>query len=291
MRLSTTTALIGREKNGEHPPFIEIMKRCLDAGFSVQDINFCAALRGYSDLAEDDWESKIDKLGNEAVKLGVVFGQSHPVFLTGAQHEEPEDRWSMFVKMMERSIIASSMLGVKCAVIHPVGVYNNDEVDIEESIKLNIRNFAFVMELAKKYNINIAYENMPNRMHGKKRFASRTEEIVALVEEYRDSYVGVCWDFGHGNIIYKNQVPELKTLGKRLKMTHVDDNYGWGDDHMNPFHGTTDWNAIMPALTEIGYKGDFAFETHLETANVPEQFKDEIAKMTYKLGKYLLSLA
>ena len=132
---------------------------------------------------------------------------------------------------------------------------------------------------------------MPNRMHDMKRFASRTEELIALVDEYREQEMGVCWDFDHGNIIYRDQVPELKALGQRLKMTHVDDNYGRGDDHTNPFHGTIDWHSIMPVLTEIGYKGDFAFETHMETARVPDEFKHEIAVTTYNIGKYLMSLA
>ncbi len=290
MRLSTTTVLFGWYGEDYYPSFEESMNNCLNVGFKTQDINLCAAIRNKSDLAADNWKNKIYNLGEAAAKVGVVFGQSHPVFITGAQHEEKKELWSIFVKMMERSIIASSMLGVEWAVIHPVGVYQNNEVDIEKSIKLNIENFSFAMELAAKYNVKLAYENMPNRMHSMKRFASRTEELIALVDEYSDSSVGVCWDFGHGNIIYRDQVPELKAIGNRLRMTHVADNYSTGDDHMLPFHGTTDWHSIMPVLTEIGYEGDFAFETHMETVRMPLQFRNDIARTTYKVGKYLLSL-
>lgn len=291
MRLSTSTCLFAQTKERGYIPYIESMKRCKAAGFIVQDINFCAAIRGQTELAGDEWKDKIHELANEAVREGVEFSQSHPVFLSENIDDASSEKREVFHKMMERSIIASSMLGVKWAALHPDGVYHENEVDIEKSVKRNIENFGFAMELAKKYNVGLAYENMPNRMHKLKRFASLSEELIALVDEYNNPMVGACWDFGHGNIIYKDQRPALKALGKRLKATHVADNYTRGDDHTFPFHGTTDWKAIMPVLTEIGYEGDFAFETHMETIFLPDELKDEVARTAFNIGKYCMSLA
>ena len=82
------------------------------------DINFCRAIAGKTDLARDNWRETIDDLRNEAEKLGVVFSQSHPVFLLGhVYHHSPETR-EQYEEMMRRSIIASSVLGVKWAVLH-----------------------------------------------------------------------------------------------------------------------------------------------------------------------------
>jgi sugar phosphate isomerase/epimerase len=291
MRLSTTTALLGRTRDGVHPPYIESIRRLKDIGYNVLDINFCSSVRSNTDLSGEDWEIKIGRLADEVAGIGVEISQSHPVFTFGPMNELPAGTRERFIEMMRRSIMASSMLGVKWAVLHPVDAYNGEEVDVEGAIKKNKENFAWVVDLAKKYNVGIAYENMPLG-HGKaSRFSNKAFELNALVDEYKDPDVGICWDFGHGNMMTADQVPELRLMGKRLKMTHVADNYGRGDDHTNPFHGNIDWYSIMPALKEIGYEGDFAFETHMETAYVPDKFRDEIACTTLRIGRYLMMLA
>lgn len=291
MRLSTTTALLGKTPNGIHPPYIESVKRLYDIGFRVFDINFCSSINTKTELSDKNWEKKIDVLANEVVKIGVEFSQSHPVFTFGPMQELPDEERDIFMEMMRRSIIASSMLGVKWAVVHPIDAYNDGKVDVEGAITKNMENFEWVIELAKKHNLGIAYENMPWGREKVARFSNKASELVALIDRYNDPDIGICWDFGHGNMMTSNQLPELRLMGKRLKMTHIADNYSKGDDHMNPFHGNTDWHSIMPVLTEIGYEGDFAFETHMETAHVPDRFRYEIAKNAYKIGEYLVSLA
>ena len=114
---------------------------------------------------------------------------------------------------------------------------------------------------------------------------------IALIDACNDPGVGACWDFGHGNFIFQDQREQLRLLGKRLKATHVDDNYGKADEHMFPFHGSVDWHAVIPVLVEIGYEGDFTFETHKEFTRLPEHLKDMVAKTGYEIGQYCLSLA
>jgi sugar phosphate isomerase/epimerase len=182
-------------------------------------------------------------------------------------------------------------LGVKWAVFHPGSVQKDGEADIEASVKANMVNFNFAVELAAKLNVGVAYENMPSTPGWPGRFSSKAEDLIGLVDAYSDENIGICWDFGHGNMIYEDQTAVLKKIGKRLKATHVADNYKRSDDHMMTFHGSTDWESIMPALKEIGYEGAFAFEAGMETKNMPEQLKDDLVRLEYKTGKYCLGLA
>lgn len=291
MRLSTSTNLFGKKLGGGYSSYKESLQRCKDAGFNVLDVNFCEALYGKTDLAKDNWKQLIYNLRDEAEKLDVEFTQSHPVFLPGNAFEHNEEMLEMYKQMMERSIIASSILDVNWAVLHPVEEKIETVFDTEASVQENMRFHGPTVELALKYNVGIAFENMIERENSKRRFSSKASELVDLVDTYNDDKIGVCWDFGHGNFLYNDQKIALRTLGKRLKATHINDNNGKEDQHMFPFHGSVDWHSILPVLTEIGYKGDFTYETHKEFDNLPEELKDTMAKSGNYIGQYCLSLA
>lgn len=291
MRLATSTCIFGHTLDGRYLSYKESIRRCKAAGFNVIDVNFCRALSGKTDLAKDNWRQLMDDLRNEAEKIGVEFSQSHPVFLPGHVKDHPIELQELYDEMMRRSIIASSILGVKWAVIHPVEEKEKTVFDTEASIKANLELHAPIVELAVKHDVGIAFENMIDKADSKRRFASHAGELAALIDAYNDPGVGACWDFGHANFLYKDQRIALRTLGKRLKATHVDDNYGTKDEHMFPFHGNIDWHSIMPVLSEIGYEGDFTYETQNEFDNLPDHVKDHVAKVGYEIGVYLLSLA
>jgi sugar phosphate isomerase/epimerase len=84
-----------------------------------------------------------------------------------------------------------------------------------------------------------------------------------------------------------DQALSLRTMGKRLKALHVDDNRGWEDDHLPPFHGTVDWAAVIPVLGEIGYTGDLTFEV-LYTDKFPDAFRVCAARHVFETGRFML---
>lgn len=266
------------------------MIRCAEVGFKVLDINFCHAIYGKTDLYEERWLNIIEDLRNEADKLGIVFTQSHPVFISGNIKDYDEGFQVHYWEMMRRSIIASSILGVKWVILHPMDDNKATDFDIDANIQKNMEMHEFAIELAMKHNVGIAYENMIEGPGTKRRFCSEANELVALIDAFQDSRIGACWDFGHGNFLYKDQRNALRTLGKRLKATHVNDNNGAGDDHLYPFHGNVNWHELLPVLKEIGYAGDFTYETHKETNRLPDYLKDQVAKVGYDIGQYCLAI-
>lgn len=292
MRLSAQTSFYNSSKKaGKYIPMIEVVRRSYAAGFRVFEASFCKALSFQNDIVEDNWEQLMFELKNESEKLGVEFSQSHPVFFTDSFNEKSEEFKELYHKMLERSIIASSILGVKWAVLHPVEEREVTVFDTEYNIKKNKEFYGPIIELAKKLNVGIIFENLFERDKLKRRFSSHAGELAALIDSFNDSDIGACWDFGHGNLLYEDQRIALRTLGKRIKGTHVHDNKGKEDEHMFPFHGNIDWHSIMPTLTEIGYEGDFNLEVHKEFDNMPEHISADLAKVAYKIGMYCLSLA
>ena len=120
---------------------------------------------------------------------------------------------------------------------------------------------------------------------------SELEEQIALIDHFNDPSVGGTWDFGHAQLVYKDQVPALRKLGKRLKATHVQENDGSGDDHFIPFiRGNTPWEKLMPLLKEIGYEGDFTYEIHGFYSSIPDEMRLRAGKLAYEVGMYLMSL-
>lgn len=289
MRLSTTTHIFGSTPDGGYTPYKESVRRCVDAGYQVLDIHFCQALGGKTELVKDNWQEIIEDVRNEAEKLGVEFTQSHPVFIRHLNdlNEEAQDHYR---EMMRRSIIASSILGVKWAVLHPVEEKVSTVFDTQANIEENMRMHGFAVDLAMTHNVGIAFENMIEGPRTKRRFCSHAGELAALIDAYNDPRIGACWDFGHGNYLYEDQRIALRTLGSHLKATHVNDNDGTGDYHMYPFHGTIDWHTVLPVLAEIGYEGDFTYEAHKEFIMLPDHLRDHVARTGIEIGNYCLSV-
>ncbi len=283
------TALF-REKRGQEKyiGYIESIRRCHAAGFRVLDLNLCAMLQGKTELNGDDWEQAIDRIGEEAAKLGVEFSQSHPPYPTQPWGFESEEQQSLYEEMAYRSLVVGSRLGVKWAVFHPFCETKLSEHDVGASIALNHKLYARIMEWADQLGCGIAFENMADR-NNKRRFCATADELILLVDSYGGK-VGACWDFGHGNRVYTHQEKPLRMLGKRIKALHVDDNFGEQDLHLLPYLGTVEWETLMPILTEIGYEGDFIYEIRLNNY-MPDELKDEAARFAFGIGTYLLALA
>ena len=141
-------------------------------------------------------------------------------------------------------------------------------------------------ELAAKLGVGLAFENMFDG--DQRRFGSTAEDLIAIQDSFHSDLIGVCWDVGHANRMYRDQLKPIRKLGSRIKALHIDDNYGTARDvHLLPYEGLIDWSKVLRALREIGYDHDFAFEHALNPtphAVMPAQLRYMCA-----LGREMLS--
>ena len=92
-------------------------------------------------------------------------------------------------------------------------------------------------------------------------FCANVHELVELVDSFNDpKHVGVCYDFGHGNLGGPFHRQNLNIIGSRLHVIHVQDNHGMSDEHLLPFHGNINWQEAMEGLADIDYDGDLTYE-------------------------------
>ncbi len=299
MRLATSTCIYPARRQGGRTPLEESIKMCAETGFRVIDLNFCSAssMTGKTELHGDDWESNVDSIGNLAAKLGIEFSQSHMPFDSNLYRPEQklsEEYRAWYAESCRRAIIASARLGVKWVVTHAQTATENDEMAFEENMRANIHFYTPLLELAKKEGTGIAIENMAefHPAKTKHRFTAVVEEQIAIIDAMGDpvSCRG-CWDFGHAQLVYRDQSVPLRKLGRRLAATHVQECDGREDDHYLPFiRGTTNWEALMPLLKEIGYDGDFTYEVHGFYGKIPDDLRIEAGKLGFKIGNYLMEL-
>ncbi len=283
-------------RDGTVTDTVECMRACARAGYRVLDINWrFVRFRGWF-LTRDDWERVVDRIGGEAARLGIEFSQCHlPYYSAVNQVDEylsdpALHEW--FEGMVRRALQASRMLGIKWAVAHAFTDLES-RCETAASRRMNLEYFGPHVELASRLGIGIAIENLAD-FHGStipRRYTATHEELVDLVDAFADPAVGICWDFGHGNLMRLDQRRALRHVGRRLKATHVNDNFGVIDAHNLPYMGRVDWDEVMAGLSEIGYEGDFTYEVHGLTDALPLELKPQAIRYSWEVGSHLMSLA
>lgn len=288
MRLSTSTNILDTIPDGAKSriDLMDSLQMCNKAGFQVFDMNFCDNGLGGGFMMSDDWESIIDQIKDECEELGISFSQSHLEFYdvcnTGiSQHEWREE-------LVRRGLIASGKLGVKWAVLHLGSIYDEGGYSASKSKKCNMEYIKKHLETAAANHVGIAVENLPDK--ARRRFCGVPEELIDFVDSIHTPELGICWDFGHGNLMKIDQAYWVRQIGYRLKAVHVADNHGEWDEHIAPFYGNICWKDMVHALKEINYPYDFTYEIHNMTKALPLALRFKQLEHLVDIGNYLITL-
>lgn len=286
MKLTANSAIY-REK-GERNPHVASLEYFHRSGFDGMDVNLGGALLPGHYLSREDWERGIREVAETAGKLQMEISQSHLPFYNFADPGCPEleEKNRMFARMIR----ASGMLGVKWAVFHP-GNAIDSVAGVKESKRRSVEFLKPYLELAEKYKVGIAVENLfvPHKLDKAYRYCFRVEEVCDLVDSLEGN-VGVCWDFGHANLIGDDQGDCLRMVGNRLKAVHVHDNNGLHDDHQIPFthYCTVEWEKVLTVLKEIGYRGNFNFE--VMNSRMPKEAAEGFGIYLEQLGRAMMKM-
>lgn len=100
-----------------------------------------------------------------------------------------------------------------------------------------------------------------------------------LFERYPKEFLGLCYDTGHANMVWRERAPEiLGRYGDRLYAVHIHDNNGAMDSHWVPGTGSIAWENVMDTIAKSAYEGALVLE--LSSRGDEEQF----LKRAYEAG-------
>lgn len=101
-----------------------------------------------------------------------------------------------------------------------------------------------------------------------------------LFERYPKDFLGVCYDTGHANMIWREKAPEiLERYGERLYAVHIHDNNGAMDSHWIPGMGSIEWEKVMDIIAKSAYEGPLVLELSSWERDV-----EQLLKRAYEAG-------
>ncbi|MBE6591276.1 MAG: sugar phosphate isomerase/epimerase [Ruminococcaceae bacterium] len=265
---------------------LDTLKLIKDGGFDTVDFGLFN-LKKHSDEG-DDHRAWISKRREYCESIGLKVNQTHAPFYEGKPMPES------YKERLLQCVEDTAALGADCMVAHGDTWYceKYNQWDYSSVVNEVYEVFAPAVELAAGLGIKIAMETLHewlgNHYH-RVRLCSFVEEIDDLLDRFNCDAVGVCWDFGHAALVYKeDQFKALKRLRHPIIATHVHDNYFRNDAHSLPFQGSINWHEAMRTLVEIGYRGDLTLE--LGHGAIPDGLINDFISYTHKTGMELLDI-
>lgn len=236
------------------------------AGFDCVDISFfCMNRDPECVFLQPGAEDLCRKLRAKTESLGLRFNQSHAPFQMDMSRWLEGDREEI-LHLLNTAIRLSGILGVKNVVVHPLhcmNYLNNDPAWIKQ---MNVEYYSALIPAAKEAGVKIGIENMWQR----NRYSNHiVPSVCASPYELRD-YVDTCnavapvftacLDIGHCVLTGHDPANAIRVLGDRLGALHVHDVDGKNDSHTCPLTLCVDFPAVVEALWEVGYQGEFTLE-------------------------------
>lgn len=296
MILSTTTGAIAKRYGHE-----SAIKMIAAAGFDAYDLDMCHIHITDTRISHDGYLDYAKQLKAVADGCGIICNQAHAPFPTQLNGNDEYNK--MTLDLIIRSMEVASILGAKIIVVHPIKNssssltkgYSYEQFESKKQLyDANIEFFKGLIPHCERLGIKIAVENMWER-HPLRRdtlipaILGSSEEHTKFISDLDSPWIVGCLDIGHALICGENPEDAVRRLGgDQLKALHVHDCNGYEDSHTLPYSMQTDWGAILQALSDIKYDGDFTFEADNFLKNYPDALIPEALRYMCTVGRYMV---
>ena len=290
MKLATTTGDFCSYTDSQAVSLAHIRK----AGFRYADYNFGCDHNLRNGVYGNDYERYFDSITEQTEKLGIQLIQAH------APMGKPLNDGGLLLTDTLRCVEACGAWNIPNLVVH--SGYSKG-LSFEQTCERNKEFFMPLLECAEKYGVNILIENFNKMCVDGLYWVDNATDLLQMIEHINHPLLHAVWDTGHANMQDMPQDEELRLLGKHVRALHVQDNHGNADNHLVPFLGTMNLDAVMTGLMDIGYNGYFTFEVggffnpsdkrrkydrDTRLASAPIELRDAFERYLYELGTCVL---
>lgn len=237
-----------------------------EAGFDCVDMTLTAMAKDPEDIfLQPGADELCRRIRAKAESLGIYFNQCHAPYQMDMSPWLQGDR-AHILHLLNTSIRLAGILGARNVVVHPVqcmNYLNNDPAWIKS---VNAEFYSALIPAARAAGVTIAIENMWQKNQFNRQIVTSVCSSPYELRDYVDACNAVapvftaCLDIGHCLLTGHDPVNAIHVLGSRLGCLHVHDVDGINDNHTCPLTQKVDFPAVVTALREIGYKGDFTLE-------------------------------
>lgn len=191
--------------------------------------------------------------------------------------QEETARRQAAVREAEAALQIARRIPFDVLVVH-LGTPAAKQAPGDNSRAAALRSAQEIVRLAEPLGVRVALEVIPNAL-------SSVGALVTLIEQELEArHVGICMDFGHAHLM-GNVADAVETAAEHLITTHVHDNRGREDDHLVPFTGTIDWDAVLVTMQKIGYENTYLME--LADTGAPAAVLDDARRARQRFERTL----
>jgi sugar phosphate isomerase/epimerase len=132
---------------------------------------------------------------------------------------------------------------------------------------------------AKARGVVIALENTPSEL------GSPSVLCKFLIDTHLND-LKLCFDIGHAHI-EEGVGPSFEAMRDHVVSSHIHDNHGDKDEHLLPFDGTIDWDAVLRGFTDAAQMISMVLEIKGQGATPPSlaQISAACDKLEEKLAE------
>lgn len=219
--------------------------------------------------------------------LGVKVIQSHCPFW---RYEK--DGLSKFRQIAPEAVKSAAILGAEFFVIHADEYRIYPDMPFDHVVKCSREYLAPVIDLCGEYGLKPAIENLfeEKDRNARTRFCSQVEDVIAVIESFPGTGIGCCWDSGHHNVSFGNELflEKLEMLAPYIICTHLHDNFQTRDTHNPAFAGSVPWEDVMAVLKKHQYNGPLNWE--FAHGIFPDEVYEAYLNLIKVSGNYLSTL-
>ena len=222
----------------------DLARRLVEGGIEVLEIAMSA---------EEFPEANFHVTAEVAKRHGLEIGSIHLPIAPQQVYDVTNKNATGAMAYQTELIKRAEVLGVKHIVMHSGGEPLHED-EREERVKRAGEKLPLLADVAGAYGADICIEDLPRTCLGRD-----SDEILAMLAY--DDRLRVCFDANH--LFREKEADFIRKMGKKIATTHISDRDNINERHWLPGEGVVDWVAVMDALEEVGYDGNWIYEIGL----------------------------